>query len=231
MLDLLQLLQIADSALPIGASAHSFGLETLTAEGDLTPSTLMPFFVDMLLETGPLEAACCAHAYQLAETTSPKSAEFLPEWIALNQTLSARKPARESREASTTLGKRFLRLLASLESRPQLEFVLRDQEIDSTEIHHCTAFGLAGGSLALGKEATVLAYLQQNVTGLLSACQRLMAVGQNQAIALSWQLKPLLVQIARNGMHTEPNEVYSFAPLLELAGMRHSNLPVRLFIS
>jgi len=223
-LNQLHLLQLSDSALPIGASAHSFGLETLTAEGALMPENLSSFFTDLLKETAPLEAAYCRRAYQIVTTIG---SDFASAWSTLNQTLSARKPARESRDASTTLGKRFLRLVAGLEPHTTLDRALQCQ----TEIHHCTAFGLVGGVLALGEEQVVLAYLQQNLTGLLSACQRLMPVGQMQAMTLSWQLKPLLVEIAQQSNASIEQEVYTFSPLLDLAGMRHANLPVRLFIS
>ena len=43
-LQLLQLLHLADSALPIGTAAHSFGLEGLVAENDLEVADLRDFF-------------------------------------------------------------------------------------------------------------------------------------------------------------------------------------------
>lgn len=231
MLELLQLLQLADSALPIGAGSHSFGLETLTAEHELTPDTLSAFLVQMLMESAPFEAACCCHAYRLSEECTVANGDFGRRWVELNQLISARKPARESREASATLGKRFLRLVAGLEPLPRLQAAIESAQAHGADVHHCAAFGLVGGSLGLGEEAVVQAYLQQNLAGLLSACQRLMPVGQNQAMWLSWQLKPLLAQITVRSRRLAPNDAYSFAPLLDLAAMRHANLPVRLFIS
>ena len=40
----LQLLHLADSALPVGAAAHSFGLESLVVENDLEVPDLLQFF-------------------------------------------------------------------------------------------------------------------------------------------------------------------------------------------
>ncbi|MCB0083959.1 MAG: hypothetical protein KDE47_23625, partial [Caldilineaceae bacterium] len=212
---------------------------------------LARFFFFFLQEKAPLEAAGCRRAYELADAQLFNATTFYAQWVRLNQTLSARKPARESREASATLGKRFLRLAASLEPLPRLQHAVRIADTlnggthtggahnvgthnggtHKVDLHLCTAFGLVGGCLGLGTEAVTSAYLQQNLTGLLSACQRLMPVGQNQVMALSWQLKPLLAQIVTRSQSTDLDSISSFAPLLDLAGMRHASLPVRLFIS
>lgn len=234
--ELLQLLQLADSALPIGAGAHSYGVETLTAEGHLTPEGLSSFFEDLLVESGPLEATCCRRAYQLAEQHRDNGSircdtDFGARWVLLNQRLSARRPARESREARATLGRRFLRLAAVLETHPLLQKALQSCADADAAIHHCTAFGLMCGVLNLGEDGSVLAYMQQSLVGLISACQRLLPVGQMQAVILGWQLHPLVAEIAAQSKLIDENQIFNFAPMLELASMRHANLPVRLFVS
>lgn len=68
-LRLLQLMQLADSALPIGSTAHSFGLETLVVEDYLTVEHLEAFLREYFEEAGTLESAACRMAYRLTSLT------------------------------------------------------------------------------------------------------------------------------------------------------------------
>jgi len=222
---LLQLLQIADSQVPIGSAAHSFGLETLAAEGAVTVDDLAQFLEDYLTEAGARDAAYCRTAHRLAE--APPS-HFRSGWLTLNQQLSALQPARESRAAGATLGRRFLQLATNLTRIEPLARALEAAKETGTDVHHATAFGLVAGALGLSEEEAAAAFLQQSITALVSAGQRLMPLGQARASALLWRLHPSMAQAAAT---TDTEAVTSFTPRLDLAAMRHPALPTRLFIS
>ena len=227
----LQLLQLADSALPIGATAHSFGLESLAEDGTLSPVRLEQFLADYLQETGVLEASFCRAGYELGtRAASFSETAQLSNWLDLNQRCAAWKPARESRTASAVLGRRLLQFAVGMEESPLLRQALDRALASQMSVHHSPVFGLIGGALALGEEATAAAYLQQSIGGLLSACQKLMPLGQNHGATILWRLKPLLLA-AVDAAVSPPGAMYSSTPLVDVGGMRHAYLPVRLFIS
>ena len=228
-LQFLRLLQLSDSVLPIGSTAHSFGLETLTEAGELRVEKLEVFLQEYLAEAGGLEAAFCRRSYRIFS----QDVSFEQQWLALNNDLSAFKTARESRGASATLGRRFLQLVAGLEESTALNRIARLAKSQGVEIHYSTAFGLVGRFLDVAEAATVLAYLQQSLAGLVSACQRLLPLGQSQASAILWRLKRTLIEVAQSSedFAEHPEECAIFTPLLDLGSMRHPNLTTRLFIS
>jgi urease accessory protein len=227
----LRLQQLTDSALPVGAQAHSFGLEALIADGLLTVDGLEPFLVAYLQETGAADGYFCAAAYRLAAAPMPEP--FIQEWIALNERLSAFRPARESRAASSALGRRLLTSVAKWKDDPDLSAGQQSAQRANVELHYVTVLGLTAGLLGLGERVTVLAYLQQTVMGLLTATQKLLPLGQSYVSQLLWRLKPVMVMTAECSTTSNWREgtVTATTPLLELASFRHARLPVRLFIS
>ncbi|GAC1429016.1 MAG: urease accessory protein UreF [Ktedonobacteraceae bacterium] len=230
-LRLLHLMQVADSALPIGSTAHSFGLETLAVEGYLSVEQLEAFLKDYIEEAGTLESASCRVAYRLASVSEQDM--FAKSWTGLNQQLSAFKTSRESRAASTTLGRRFLQLVQNLEELPMVSYALKVSKLTGVGIHYGPAFGLVGGAFEIEETLVVLAYLQQSLAGLVSACQRLLPLGQSQASRILWQLKPTLLSVAEQSKSVAMNsdDITMFTSLFDIGSMRHPNLTTRLFIS
>lgn len=213
-LALLRLLQLSDSAAPIGSAAHSFGLETMAQEGAVGPAELERFLLGQLAESLELEAVFCGAGW----------GRDAPQIDDLNRLLSARKPARESRQASLAIGRRFWRLFASI-----FEGELPD--VDASVMHHAVAFGTAARLLGIARTTAVAAFLQQAVTASISAAMRLMPLGQSTAQALLWRLGLEIGATAQRACTLDPWRAFSFAPALEIASMRHPGIETRLFIS
>jgi len=223
----LWLLQLADSALPIGAFAHSFGVETLVATGLLQVSDLEGFLQAWLEEAGATEAVFCRAAWQLAEHKNFRA----KEWLQLNDRLGALKPARESRKGSCVLGKNFLRAALAVCKLERLEQAESETRKASAVVHHACAFGLVSGAMHFDQDRAVPAYLHQSIVGLISACQRLMPLGQTRAQQILWDLKAAIVQTARFSADFTTEDSCCFLPMLDWGAMEHPELFTRLFIS
>jgi urease accessory protein len=226
----LRLLHLADSALPIGSLAHSFGLESLVASEILDVSGLFDFLRGYLEEAGTMEAVFCRAAFHLA---TDRSRTFGTErWLVLNIRLSALKPARESRAGSGALGRNFLTTVLALGERPVLREALdAAKNPPAVAIHHSLAFGLVSGALGFDEDRAVLAYLHQSAANLVSACQRLLPLGQIEAARILWNLKPAMIETASRSVGIDPEAVASFMPLLDWGAMEHPALSTRLFVS
>jgi urease accessory protein len=223
-LGVLQILQLADSALPVGSLSHSFGLEALVFDDDIEhnvescPASLRWYLESCLSESLLVDAVFCREAHARSLHDAPVSD--------LNQQISALRVARESREASLTMGRRFAALAAALHPNASLSRLASLEEL-----HHSVAFGYTLGVLAIGADLTVSAFLHQCVINTISAAQRLLPLGQIQASRIAWDLKPAILEAVEESRNIAFSAVCSFAHLPEMASMRHACLPTRLFIS
>jgi urease accessory protein len=230
-LALLRLLQLADSALPVGTSAHSFGLESLIAEELLDLESLEGFLRDYLQEAGLLECVFFVRGLRLVRDASwgalPRA-----QWLALNAQVSALKMARESRNASALMGRRLLHLVEHWVDDQRLHEAVRAAREAGQEIHYAVAAGLLCGLLGVEERYAAAAFLQQTLASLIFACQRLLPLGQVRAGGLLWSLKPCILDVVQQALCCATDgEPYQFTPALEMGSMRHPFLETRLFVS
>jgi urease accessory protein len=220
----LVVLQLADSACPVGSMSHSFGLEAMVFDEDIElsvqrcPASLYWYLEDALSESWMVDAVFCREAHARAlRKASPDD---------LNQQMSAFRMARESRDASLMTGRRFAALAATLHPDPALSTLAGLEEL-----HHSVAFGYALGILGVDSEVTVSGFIHQCVVNTVSAAQRLLPLGQIEASRIAWNLKPAILRTVEQSRDRTLMTFGSFAHLPEMASMRHPCLPTRLFIS
>jgi urease accessory protein len=224
---LLSLLHFGDSAFPTGGYAHSFGLETYCQAGMVRGREDLERFLLTQLEgsMGPCDATATTGIVRAAVGPGLGSCHDI------DLTLEAMKPVREFREASRQMGRQTLRVAAALTEDPRLVDYAGDVEKSLAPGHHAVAYGLAAAVLGWTPEATATAYLYSATALLVGAALRLLSMGQLEGQRVLWSLHPVIERVAREAAAREVSEIWSFAPGIELAGIRHAALDMRLFRS
>ncbi|MBI2215739.1 MAG: hypothetical protein HYU51_00430 [Candidatus Rokubacteria bacterium] len=224
---LLALLQLADGLFPAGGFAHSFGLETYVHHGQVQDRAGLEAFVIAHLEgaAGPGDAVAAAVASTLA------TAGDLAGCLALDARLDAMKPVPELRAASRQMGRQTLRVAAALRDDAFLASLQRALAEGLAYGHHAIVFGAALGREAVAPQSVAAAYLYSTAALLAGAGVRLLALGQTDGQRVLAAVRPSIARLAAQAASSGIDDLWTFTPGLDVAGIRHATLDARLFRS
>jgi urease accessory protein len=124
-----------------------------------------------------------------------------------------------------------LNAVAALGDFAAVREALRVSKEAGSLVHHSPALGLVSAVLGFEEDRAVLAYLHQSMASLVSACQRLLPLGQNAATKILWDLKPAILDARKRSATCAVDDACCFMPLLDWGAMEHPALRTRLFIS
>jgi urease accessory protein len=225
---LLALLQFGDGLFPAGGFAHSFGLETYAQQGRLRSSADLDALIAAHLDgaTGPADAVAVALAARAALSTD------VAALVALDDRLDAMKCVPEFRSASLQMGRQTLRVAAALGEDRVVAALARAVAEGLTPGHHAVVFGAAVGCAGATAAAAATVYLHSTASLLVGAALRLISLGQvDGQRVLAAQRSRIARLAAAAAAASGPDDMWSFNPGLEIAGIRHASLEMRLFRS
>jgi urease accessory protein len=225
--ELLAVLQLADGLFPAGGFAHSLGLETYAQDGRVHDRGTLEAFVVAHLEgaAGPADA--------VAVTTALRAAVHADQaaWLPVDGRLEAMKTVPEFRAASRQMGRQTARVTAGVTDDPFIGTLARAIEDGLTPGHHAAVFGAALGRRGVDAEVAAAAFLYSTAALLVGAGLRLISLGQLDGQRIVTAVLPRVARLAAAAAMTRVDEMWSFTPAIELAGLRHAGLEMRLFRS
>jgi urease accessory protein len=224
----LALLQISDGLFPAGGFAHSLGLETYAQAGVVKDGRGLEAFVCAHLDgsAGPADAVAVSAAGRAAST-----ADALATCLAIDARIDAMRFVPEFTAASQQMGRQMLRVAAAWERDGLVAAFGARVESGTTPGHYPVVFGLVAGRAGIDPEAAAAAYLYATASMLVNAALRLLPIGQVEGQRVLAGLRTRIAELAAAASRAAIDDMWSFTPGLELAGLRHAELDMRLFRS
>ncbi len=223
----LALLQLCDTALPIGAFSFSHGLETYTQQGLIADAAMLQTWLEALLR----HSVHGGHLLPVALASRATGAGDWEQLARLDQQLTAMKHARELRDASMKVGQRLLRLAGHIWPGPAIEHLDTLWRQGKIVAHHAVVLGLLGRELGLEERVIVEAAGYQWLSGMVAAALRLLPLGQSAGQRLLATLLTHLPAIADDIRQQGWDDLTSAAPEFDIRAMQHETLYSRLFQS
>ena len=223
----LALLQLCDTALPIGAFSFSNGLETYTQQGIIAEVVTLQEWLEAILH----HAVHGSHLLPIALAYRATAAADWAQLERLDQQLTAMKHARELREASVKTGQGLLRLAIQVWPGPAVERLHALCQQHRMAGHQALVLGVLGAEQGWEERVIVEAAGYQWLSGMVSATLRLLPIGQLAGQRLLAALLQHLPAIADDISHQGWDDLSSAAPEFDIRAMQHETLYSRLFRS
>lgn len=219
----LSLLQLGDSALPIGGYSQSWGLEAAVEQRLVRDAASLESWVLLWLRdiVGPLDgivvAVTCV-AFQSGDHRTLAEANHLLQVGLAPPTL---------RHASREMGEQLLGLAEVWPWARDGVARLRP----ANEWHHGSVFGTLAGAAGAAPEEAVLVYLHQAALGCIGAGVRAVPVGHTHGQQILARLHSQIVDLAAELAPRSLDTAGSFSPAYEMLCHAQSQLYTRLFRS
>jgi len=225
---LLQILQLASPALPVGGYGYSEGLEALVQHQQVQTAVDLHQWVVQELDRGMIrvDGAVVVRACQATYNRDRATLHYWNRWLA------ASRESEELRQQTRQMGNALVRLLSNWYPEPEYQALFAVKKPEPAETWtFAVAFGMAAALGHVPMQAAVAAYLQSWATNLVGAGVKLIPLGQTIGQGLLRELQVPIAQATAEILTWADDDLAGCSWGVSLACMTHETLYSRLFRS
>lgn len=222
----LLLMQVTDSTFPIGAYAHSFGLETYVTCGVVADESSAERYVRRQL-AGPLtytELLGMRLAFERAGNSD------VPGVLGLEATIAAHRVPRELREASQRLAARFCRMVPELLDEPATECFARYADAGGAHAVN-VAYGVFAQAAGISLEDLLRRYLYTQVSAMVTTCVKAVPLSQTAGQRILRQSYESQQDAVARALAASEDDLCRSFPGFDIRSIEHETLYTRLYMS
>lgn len=203
-------------AYPVGAYTYSHGLETAIAAGDVLDAVSAKTWIADCLEhgSGRNDAILLTCAYR---ATLAGNADIVGELAELAKALA---PSTERLLETSAQGSAFARVTEASWGSGACQHT-----------PYAVAVGAAASEHDIPAAETVELFLHAFASNLISACVRLVPLGQTEGQQILSGLMPIVQRVATDALAAQIDDIGGCAFGSDIASMKHETQNVRLFRS
>ena len=223
---LYDLLSWMSPSYPIGAFAHSSGLEWAVEAGHAIDRGSAEGWIDSMIAHGAIraDAVMFVHAHRAVRTADAD------RFAAIAELATATLTSHERRVEATAQGAAFRRISSATAKVPELAML---DAIEDEELSYPIAVACLTAAHGIGLEPALTAFLHGVVANLVSAAQRLIPLGQTDGQRMIRSLRERVFAAVVEAIALDDDDPFeqlgSASLYADLACMAHETQYTRLF--
>jgi len=227
----ISILQLSDSFFPIGTYSMSSGLEALYYEKSIKGQDNVRDLIRVFLENqvGPADCNALGNSIDYARKS------MIDNVIEVDRLLYSMKLVQEIRNAATKSGTQMLRCVWSFihDEDNAMVIGLYKNAVDKGEASgiYPVVLGIAANALGIEKKKAGIMMLYSFSTSIIAASIRLGMIQHFEGQKIIHQLKPVIREVVKNYVDRPLEDIWQFAPLIDIIQMHHEMMSSKMFIT
>ena len=223
------MMQLSDSFFPSGMYTTSSGLEAIfySQREKMKPDELRDLIkVFLEYQIGPADCTALGNAYELASTNN------LERLLEVDNKIYAMKLVKEIREASSRSGTQLLRCIHSFTPNSEiLDDYLAALKEGKAHGPYPVALALAAKIFSIPKRKACLMMLYSFSISIIGAALRLGMLQHFDGQRIIDELKPTISKTVDLFINRPMDDIWQFAPQLDIIQITHERMSSKMFIT